>query len=382
VNGYDAARAGIDRSILSTVLLLLLFGLVMMYSSSAILAASYGHGTSFFLGRQILRTLLGIGCLLAVSRIGIHRLQGRAAWTFFGFTLFLLLLCLVPNPLRVTVRGTHRWISLGFITIQPADFARLSLVLLLAHMLSRSGPDGIATLKGLWKPVAPIGVVVGMIVLQPNLGSAIAIGLLGAFMLWIGGIRIRHLLAGAAAACVVLAVWLLASDYHMKRLTEFVTGASATDPLGAGYQLRQSKLALGSGGIFGQGIGHGLQKFFFLPDAHTDFIFSIIGEEVGFVGCALVLGAFLFLLARCVRVTRDAPDRFTFLLAGGLTASIGIYVLVNIGVATGVLPTTGLPLPFISYGGSSVISHLIAVGVLLGISSQTRRPSPTRAWRR
>jgi cell division protein FtsW len=367
-----------DRSILYAVLFLVFFGLVMLYSSSAILAADKHQTSAFFVGRQALRTLVGLVGLGAIYWLDYRRLRGRTAWVLWGFSLVLLLLCLVPNPLRVSVRGTHRWLQIGPLALQPADFARLTLAILLADLLAKAGPEGISTWRGLAKPAAVIVLVAAMVVVQPNLGSALAIGMIGAILLWLGGIRWRHLLAGAGTAAAGLLVWILSSSYHLERVRQFFSGAAETDPQKGGYQLHQSLMALGSGGIAGRGLGEGLQKWYFLPDAHTDFIFSIIGEEAGFLGAALVLIVFLFLFTRCVRVIRDAPDRFSFLLAAGMTASLAVYFFVNIGVATGLLPTTGLPLPFISYGGSSVISNLFAVGILLGLSSQGRRKAGSR----
>jgi len=374
----DASRSGMDRTILYLVLALVGFGLVMLYSSSAILAEEKHHSTSFFLTRQAIRTGIGLVGLAAVACIDYRRLRGHVAWALWGVSLVLLLLCIIPNPLRLSVRGTHRWLQLGPLVIQPADFARLTLAILLADMLAASGPQGIATWRGLARPASVIGLVVMMLVVQPNLGSALAIGLIGVSVLWLGGIRFRHLAAGAGVAAAGLTVWILTSSYHLQRVQQFLAGAAEADPQKGGYQLNQSLMALGSGGLSGRGPGQGLQKWYFLPDAHTDFIFSVIGEETGFWGAVFVMVLFLGLFIRCVRVVRDAPDRFAFLLAGGMTASLAIYFFVNIGVATGVLPTTGLPLPFISYGGSSVISNLLAVGLLLGLSAQSRRPAGLR----
>lgn len=375
---HDASRTGMDRGILYAVLILVFFGLVMLYSSSAILAGDQHHSSSFFLARQALRTAIGLVGLVAISWLDYRRLRGRVAWALWGAALLLLLLCIVPNPLRLSVRGTHRWLQLGPLVIQPADFGRLALAVLLADMLAARGPEGISTWRGLARPAAVIALVVGLVVVQPNLGSALAIGLIGVSVLWLGGIRLRHLLAGAGVAVAGLAAWIVSSSYHLQRVQQFLSGAAEVDPQRGGYQLNQSLMALGSGGLSGRGLGQGLQKWYFLPDAHTDFIFAVIGEEAGFWGAVLVMITFLFLFARCVRVVRDAPDRFAFLLAGGMTASLAVYFLVNIGVATGVLPTTGLPLPFISYGGSSVISNLLAVGLLLGLSAQGRRSAGPR----
>ncbi|MGE5177421.1 MAG: putative lipid II flippase FtsW [Hyphomicrobiales bacterium] len=358
----------LDRTLLIPVVCLVALGLVMVFSASANLAAERYHSEYFFLKRHAARVLIGFLALLVFARIDYHRYQRLAPWALGGTVLLLGVLLAVGGA----VRGANRWLSLATITIQPTEIARIACVVYLAKLLDRKG-ERIASFKeGILPVCLVLGVISFLILLQPNLGSTIALLATGFVMLHLSGARLRHLgllvLAGAAAACVAVS----RNAYMMERVQGWLGqwGHGDADTLGRSWQVTQSILALGSGGVLGSGPGHGLQKVFFLPDPHTDFIFAVIGEELGLIGTILVLLAFVVFFLRGIKIAGHAPDRFGFLLAAGLTVNLSVYVAMNIAVVTAVIPTTGLPLPFISYGGSALVVNLGVTGVLLNIASQ------------
>jgi cell division protein FtsW len=249
---------------------------------------------------------------------------------------------------------------------QPAEFVKLVLVLYLADVLERKKEQMRDFQTGLMPRLAVVGIVLGLIVLQPDLGTAIAIGFVALVMLWLGGAQFKHLLVTVLAGVPVVAYSLYRSPYQMRRILSFLEMA---DPRGADYQLNQSLLALGSGGPIGTGLGNSMQKYF-LPETHTDFIFSFIGEELGLAGTLSVIALFIAFGIHGVRVARQSPTYYGFLVASGVTAMISIYAILNMGVATGLLPTTGLPLPFVSYGGSALVWNLAGVGLLIAIARE------------
>jgi len=361
----------LDWAILLPVGALLLLGLVMVYSSSALLGADRYGSEFFFLKRQAVRLLLGVAILLVVARIDYHRLLAIAPWALLGSVALLGALVVLGGA---GVRGANRWLSVAEFTLQPTEVARCACVIYLAKLLDRKG-DRIRSLRdGVLPAAGVLGVISLLILKQPNLGSTIALLVTGFLMLHLAGARHRHLaiLAGAGAAFALIQV--LRHPYMMDRVQGWLShwSTGTVDAQGKSWQLHQSIVALGSGGLLGEGPGRSLQKFFFLPDPHTDFIYAVIGEELGFVGTASVLAAYVFLFLRGLKIAGVAPDRFGFLLAAGLTLSLAVYVGMNISVVTGIIPTTGLPLPFLSYGGSALVVNLGVIGVLLNIASQAR----------
>jgi cell division protein FtsW len=370
----------LDLTLLLPVIALATLGLVMVYSASAVLAAERYHSQTFFLTRQAVRLGLGIAVMLALSRIDYHVYQRLAPWLLGGSVLLLGVLLATKGG----VRGANRWLQVASVTIQPTELARFACVLYLAKLLDRKGERIGSFRDGVLPAAAVLGILAALILRQPNLGSTIALLLTGILMLHLAGARHRHLGALALAGAVLAGIIILANGYMRARVTGWLghMGSGTGDTQGSGWQLHQSIVALGSGGLFGTGPGKGIQKFFFLPDPHTDFIYAVVGEELGLIGTAAVLLAYAVLVLRGLKIAGRTPDRFGFLLAAGLTVNLAVYVGLNIGVVTGLLPTTGLPLPFLSYGGSALVMNLGVVGVLLNIASQMEsgiRTSPARA---
>jgi cell division protein FtsW len=357
----------LDLALVLPVVALAALGLVMIYSSSSVLAAERYHSGTFFLQRQSVRLLFGLGLMLALSRVDYHVYARLAPWLLAAGGVLLAVLLAVGGG----VRGANRWIQFASVTIQPTELARSACVIYLAKLLDRKGERVGSFRDGVLPAAIVLGTLAALILRQPNLGSTIVLLATGLVMLHLAGARFRHLAALAGAAALVAALMVLTNGYMQARVTGWLGHlGGAADVQGKGWQLRQSILALGSGGIFGTGPGNGIQKFFFLPDPHTDFIFAVIGEELGLIGATVVLTTYLFLFLRGLKVAGRAPDRFGFLLAAGLTVNLAVYVGLNIAVVTGLIPTTGLPLPFLSYGGSALIVNLGVVGVLLNIASQ------------
>jgi len=262
-------------------------------------------------------------------------------------------------------------LKLGFLSLQPTDMARLATVVFLAWWLERNPPADRGFLRGLLPPLLFVGFVAGLVLLQPNLSSAGLLGLTGFAMVFLAGARVKHLLVPVALGVAAVGVMLKIHPYELTRVRTFLGFLlhGTLQARGSGWQLDQSLIAIGSGGWFGRGLGGGLQKYLFLPEAHTDFIFSIFVEELGVVGAIALLAAFAMLLWRGMKTTvRAADEPFRCLLAAGLTLQIGLYALANLAVATGLAPTTGLPLPFVSYGGSALLANLAMAGLLYRIS--------------
>jgi cell division protein FtsW len=355
-----------DRWLLALPVALAMIGLVMVYSSSAILGITRHQDPNYFLSRQLVRALLGVAAMLLCTRLDLGRLERWAPW-LLGASVALLLGVAVAG---VAAKGAERWLRLGFLSIQPTDIARVTLVVFLAAWLARRPPDEHGLLHGVLWPLGVAAGVAGLVAAQPNLSSAAMLTLIALVMVYLAGVRLRHLLVPAGAGAAALSVVLLSHPYMIERARTFwdflVHGT--LDARGSGWQLDQSLIALGSGGLVGRGLGSGMQKYLFLPEAHTDFILSILGEELGWMGCSLLLAMFGALIWRGLRVAVRAPDPFGALLAAGLTAQIGLYALVNVAVATGLAPTTGLPLPFVSYGGSALVVNLAAAGLLYAVS--------------
>ena len=358
----------LDLTLLLPVVALAALGLVMIYSSSSVLAAERFHSETFFLQRQAVRMLIGLALMLVLSRVDYHVYQRLAPWLLVAAVILLG----VVLALGRGVRGANRWIQFASLTVQPVELARSACVIYLAKLLDRKGERIASFGSGVLPALSVLGILAALILCQPNLGSTMALLATGLVMLHLAGARFRHLAALAAVAAVVAVVMILTNDYMQARVTGWLghMGGVQADGQGKGWQLRQSLLALGSGGLFGAGPGRGMQKFYFLPDPHTDFIFAVIGEELGLLGATAVLIAYLLFFLRGLKVAGRAPDRFGFLLAAGLTVNLIVYVGLNVAVVTGLIPTTGLPLPFLSYGGSALIVNLGVVGVLLNIASQ------------
>lgn len=339
-------------------------GLVMVYSASAIVAQDRFGDSSFFFKRQAVWVLLGTAAAMIAQRIHYEQLH-RVTPLFVLITLVVLTLVLIPGIGRIA-GGARRWLTIGPASFQPAEAAKMAMALYMARFLTARTADVQGLQRGVLPPVLLAGLMLGLIVLQPDMGSAILVGLVMAAMLFVGGARLLHLLGLSLAGAPILAVAVLGEEYRRRRILAFLDPWA--DPQGMGFHIIQSLLALGSGGIFGVGLGASRQKYFYLPERHTDFIFAIVGEELGLIGTASVLLLFALFAYRGFRIARAAPTRYAGLLASGITAMVLLQAVVNIGVTTGMLPITGVPLPFLSFGGSSLVFTMIGVGILLNIS--------------
>lgn len=342
---------------------LLVTGLLMIYSASATMAQTRHGDGAYFVKRQAVWALLGLVALALGAGLDYHRWRRWVVPLTLG-ALVLLFAVLVAGW---AANGSRRWLRVGPFSMQPSEPARLVFVVYLAHYLSKRA-DVAASWRGIWPGLAVVGSGIGLIWLEPDLGNAIVLALVTGGLLFVGGGRVAHLAAMTAVAVPVVAFAVMGTAYQRRRWTAFLDPWA--DPGNTGFQMIQSFLALGGGGALGAGLGEGRQKLFFLPEPHTDFIYAVVGEELGVGGTLAILAAFGCLVWRGWRVALATTDPFGRLLALGLTGTIGLAAALNMGVVTGLLPTKGLPLPFVSYGGSSLVVNLLAVGILFNISRQ------------
>ncbi|MFQ5828252.1 MAG: putative lipid II flippase FtsW [Candidatus Methylomirabilia bacterium] len=353
-----------DLWLFGAVVALVSLGVIMVYSGSAIVAADRFGDPYFFLKKQLLWTMVGFACLWAALAVDYRQLE-KIVVPLLALSLVLLVLVLV-SPLGQEINGTRRWLRWGPISFQPAELAKLALVAYLAFFLSRRSEGAVSFRAGLLPPLLVTGAMAGLVLLQPDLGSSLTLLTVMFALLFVAGARVRQMTLLAASALPLVVVAIASAPYRWKRIVSFLDPWA--DPLGSGFQMIQSYLALGSGGWFGRGLGASKQKLFYLPEPHTDFIFAIIGEELGFVGALGVVGLFAVLTWRGLRVGLRAPTPFGAYLALGLTLLLTCQTLVNLGVVTGLLPTKGLPLPFVSFGGSALVTTMVAAGLLLNVS--------------
>ena len=356
-----------DRWLLVLPLLLTAIGLIMVFSASSMLGIQRFHDPNHYLFQQAVRVVLGLVVMFGCTRVDLRRLEAVAPW-LLGISIPALAIVAVAGHVS---NGAARWIRMGSVTFQPTDLARLATVVFLAWWLKRRAPEELGFRRGVLPPLGIAVCMAGLILAQPNLSSAALLGLTGFLMVFLAGARVVHLAAPVAAGALAVLGALLTHPYQMERVRTFIGFLFGGDVnvQGAGYQLTQSLIAIGSGGWFGRGLGQGLQKNLYLPEPHTDFIFSVLAEELGLGGVTVLLVLFALLLWRGLRATARARDEFAHLLAGGLTFQIGLYAVVNLAVATGLAPTTGLPLPFVSYGGSALLANMAAAGLLYRVSS-------------
>ena len=351
-------------SIFMITAILVAIGIVMIYSASSIYAYSSIGDSLYFLNRHLLYLLLGIVMMFVAMTIDLDMLK-KFAKPMALVAILLLVLVLVPHIGRET-GGAKRWFKMGPFSFQPSEFAKIAMIIYIADFVSRKGP----LIKSFWKSYLPavmvLGAVVGLVLLEPDLGTAITVTLVAFIVLYVSGARPIYMWASFLASLPILYFLLFRVAYRRKRLMVFMNPWA--DRRGAGFQIIQSFVALGSGGPFGVGLGQSRQKLFYLPASHTDFIFSIIGEELGFIGVAAIIALFFLFVWQGMKVAFKALDSFERSLALGIVSMIALEAIINIGVTAGALPTKGLPLPFISYGGSGLIFHLAAVGILLNIA--------------
>lgn len=371
-----------DLYTLVTVIALTCFGVVMVYSASAVMADKRYHDGFYFLKRQGGFALLGLLVMLVTMQIDYRHWKIAAVYAL-GFSLLLLVLVLIPG-IGGSAGGASRWIKLAFgMRFQPSELAKIALIMFMAFSLDRK-QDKIKLLgKGFLPYMAVLMILIALLLKQPDLGSAVTLFLVAFIMLFSAGTRARHILSVILLAVPFFYFLVVNVDYRLRRFKGFWDPWQ--DPLGSGYQIIQSMLAFGKGGLSGTGLGNSMQKLFYLPEAHTDFILAVIGEELGLLGVMVVIGMFVVLVQRGFCIAMAAPDIFGRFLALGIAGLFGIEVIINMGVVTGMLPTKGLALPFLSYGGSSLLVSLFAAGVLLNISLGLKhhgRSSPTSMTQR
>lgn len=360
-------RREIDSTLLLMTVALTCIGVVMVYSSSAIMAAERFHDGLYFLKRQLCYAVFGMLLMGLVTYLNYAHWRRVAVIALLG-SMALLAMLFVPG-LGVRVSGATRWLQLPGLTLQPAELVKLALVLYLAHSLTRKKEKVRSLVKGYLPYMIVLAALLGMLLKQPDLGSAMIIAGVALGMLIVAGVRWRYIAPTLLLTLPVLYFLVMQVDYRRRRIMAFLDPWE--DPFDSGFQIIQSLVAFGKGGILGQGLGIGEQKLFYLPEAHTDFIFSVIGEELGLVGVLVVAALFLLLILRGIRIALHCEDPFGRHLAFGLSLLLGLEAFVNLAVCMGLLPTKGLALPFISYGGTSLVVCLVAVGMLLNISSSS-----------
>lgn len=345
------------------VLALAAFGTLMTYSSSVFYAEEVFHSRYYFLNRQLTWLALGAAAA-AVMRVVHYQWLQRVSWLLLALATGALLLVYVPGLGR-SVNNAARWIRVGPVSIQPSEFAKYAVILFVAERLSANRRYIEQLFRGVALPLGIAAVPLLLIAAEPDLGTPVVVGLTVVTLCYVAGTRISNIAAVALAAlpAVGLLIWMY--PYRMRRLVSFVNPDS--DPRGAGFQAAQSLIAIGSGHLKGIGLGKSVQKMFYLPEAHTDFVFSIIGEELGLIGAGALIGAFILLVWLMYRMTRQVTDMFGHLVAVGIMTLLGLQTVINIGVVTSSLPTKGIALPFISYGGSTLVATLGACGLLLNI---------------
>jgi len=354
----------IDVWLLTSVLILAAIGLIMVYSSSMYLAIDRVGSGAFYFKKQAVRLMFGLFMMMFLTKVN-YRGYAKIAPILLVMGFFMLIALLIQK--YISGRGVGRWIRLGHIVFQPSEIIKIFLIMYLSAAIAGMGDRIREFLKG-FLPL--LMVIVGtfiLVVIEPDFGMAGLILLTGLYVLFIGRAKLLHLIIISAPAIMSLIFIVSTVPYMRRRWEIFINPELNSD---AGYQIQQSIIGIGSGGLFGVGLGNSRLKYLFLPGSHTDFVFSILAEELGFIGSVAILILLFILVYRGLKIARQAPDMFGFLLASGISMMIGFQAFINIGVATALLPTTGMTLPFISYGGSSLLLMFCATGILLNISKQ------------
>ena len=357
-------------NLFTTTVILICVGIVMIYSASSIYAWERYKDSFFFLKRHISFLIIGAVLTFLVMSIDYRKLR-KWAKPLLMVSILLLVLVLIPGIGR-EVAGARRWFRFRFLSFQPAELANIAIIIYTADFIARKGNVITTFLRGFLPLMFVLGLAVLLILAQPDLGTALALGIVVFIMLFVAGMRLSYLLSVILASLPLLYILIFSVPYRKMRILAFLN--PWLDPKGSGFQIIQSQIALGSGGIFGMGLGHSRQKLFYLPAAHTDFIFSIIGEELGLLGTVGIIILFMIFIQQAFKIINNAPDKFGYFLSLGLVLMISLKGIINIGVSCGLLPTKGLPLPFISYGGTSFIFDMVSVGILMNIARTGEYP--------
>jgi len=354
----------VDGWLFFAVAALLAVGITMVLSTSYLYSQERFSDGTYFFRKQL--TAVGVGTVaLFIATLLPAASYRRFAYPLLALTLLILLLVLIPG-IGLSRGGARRWLPLGSFAFQPAELAKISLVLYLAHSLAKKGEKVQTFAMGVLPHLIIGGLFLGLILLEPDLGTALILGLLLFLMLFVGGAKFSHLVSIGLMALPVLALAVVGAEYRLRRLLTFLD--PWRDASNTGFQIIQSYIAFGSGQLWGRGLGESRQKLFYLPEAHTDFIFSVVGEELGFLGALAVLTLFGVVIVRGFRLTSRIDEPFCRYLAFGLTTLLGLQALIHMGVVMGLMPTKGLVLPFISYGGSAMVMNLASAGILLSLS--------------
>ena len=356
-----------DSVIFYTTILLVFIGIIMVFSASYVQSSFKHHDAYYFLKRNVIYAILGFISMMFISNIEYTFWKKNAKVIGIIATVLLLL---VITPLGIKANGARRWLGFGGLTIQPAEIAKFATIIITAKIIEIRYDK----MKSLTKGVIPVLIVpiifFALIMCQPNMSTAGTIILVVFVMIFVAGMNMKFVIAMFGSGVAAFLVLALTSEYRLKRILSFLDPFQ--DPLGNGYQVIQGLYALGSGGLFGMGLGKSQQKWFYIPEPQNDFIFAIIGEELGLVGCAIVIMLFVILVYRCVRIALKCSNVFACMMVIGIGAQIGIQAALNIAVATSSMPVTGVALPFISYGGTSLIIFMSAVGIVLNISKHVK----------
>jgi cell division protein FtsW len=355
-----------DKLLFTATLLLVCTSVVMVWSASAVVAMEKNNDPYLFLTKQSMWVLLGLCVVPLVMRVDYRTYrQPVVIWT----GLALVAVALVAVLLAPQRNGATRWLAVGSLGIQPSELAKIVVIFFMAALLERR-MDRIGEVSYALLPIGIVlGAIVGLILVEPDLGTAVAVVTIGAVMVFAAGVNYRFIAGLCLAAVPALYVVLMSSEYRRRRVTAYLDPWA--DPLGDGFQMIQSMIAVGTGGVFGRGLMAGVQKLFYVPEPHTDFIYSVISEELGLIGATMVVACYCVISWRGLRTALRAPDRFGAFLAIGLTTMVAFQAFFNISVVLGLLPTKGIPLPFVSYGGSSLLINLAGVGILLNVSQHT-----------
>ncbi len=375
----DISKKRFDQPLLWSIIALIVIGTVMLYSSSTSLslAKTNGQTDTYFLTAHLKRLIIGILALGFFMVFDYRKLKSLAP-----FLIIIAVMLLVYTKGWYLLKGFSspgRWLYLGTFSLQTSDIARIALIIYLAAFMAKKRHQLHDFYSGFFPPLLVMSLLIGLIILQPDFSTGIMLCIIGTMMLFIGGARFIQLTAAGAVAALITIPLMLSIPYSKSRIMSWVGGNE--DVAGAGYQITQSLISLGNGGLFGMGLGNSIAKNQFLPTPHTDFILSIIGEETGLIGVLILLTLFLVIYQRGIKIAKETNDSFGVLLALGLSFSIILYAFVNAAVVTNIVPVTGLPIPLISYGGSSVLTNMIAFGILLNISQSKRSVTHDQGWK-
>ena len=374
----DVITKKYDHYLLAGVVLLCIIGTVMLFSASNSISLDQSQRATatIYLQAHLKRLLIGIFFMFAVMMFDYRYLKNVSKYLLIGSIVLLL-----STKISYWIQGNNspaRWLYIGGYSIQTSDIARLSIIIYLAAFIDYHREKIKDFYNGFSIIIAILALTMGLIVIQPDFSTAAMIGLIGFMMLFIGGAKISHLTATGAVSMMVLIPIMLMKPYRMQRVLTFFYGESAG--IQESYQIKQSLISLGNGGFMGLGLGNSLGKNLFLPTPHTDFIFAIIGEELGLIGTIFILSTFVFIFQRGIKIAKESTDTFGILLAIGISFNFILYGFINAAVVTGVVPTTGLPMPFISYGGSGLLINLVSMGILLNISQAKRSLIHKGGW--